>query len=177
MSVADVAERTSRRVDSDADGGSLFDETASWYARLRERSEKIMVDTLCSNAREALRPYRHMYVVFAQCGRLCSIAVPRSLTHGRQQSLGDANTRYRNASLSLGRNRPSPCLSPQHTRFPRPCPGSTATAPYHTIGPRHRLHRAVGERAEPVPFLGRRCRPAARRYRRSLPRRGPRPWR
>lgn len=61
--MADVAERTSKSVDSDADGGSLFDETASWYARLRERSEKIIVDTLCNNAREALRPYRHMYVV------------------------------------------------------------------------------------------------------------------
>ncbi|KAF2846034.1 RINT-1 family protein-like protein [Plenodomus tracheiphilus IPT5] len=60
MSVADVAERTSKSVDSDVDGGSLFDETASWYARLRERSEKIIIDTLCSNAREALRPYRHI---------------------------------------------------------------------------------------------------------------------
>ncbi|KAH9880167.1 hypothetical protein J1614_002193 [Plenodomus biglobosus] len=60
MTVADVAERTSKSVDSDTDGGSLFDETASWYARLRERSEKIIVDTLCSNAREALRPYRHI---------------------------------------------------------------------------------------------------------------------
>ncbi|KAI8939785.1 hypothetical protein NX059_003524 [Plenodomus lindquistii] len=60
MSVADVAERTSKNVDSDTDGGSLFDETASWYARLRERSEKIIIDTLCSNVREALRPYRHI---------------------------------------------------------------------------------------------------------------------
>ncbi|CBX98007.1 similar to RINT-1 family protein [Plenodomus lingam JN3] len=60
MSVADVAERTSKSVDSDADGGSLFDETASWYARLRERSEKIIIDTMGSNAREALRPYRHI---------------------------------------------------------------------------------------------------------------------
>ena len=63
MSVADVAERTSKNVDSDdVDGGSLFDETASWYARLRDRSEKIIIDTLNSNVREALRPYRHMYV-------------------------------------------------------------------------------------------------------------------
>jgi hypothetical protein len=63
MSVADVAERTSKNVESDdVDGGSLFDETASWYARLRERSEKIIIDTLNSNVREALRPYRHMYV-------------------------------------------------------------------------------------------------------------------
>jgi hypothetical protein len=63
MSVADVAERTSKNVESDdVDGGSLFDETASWYARLRERSEKIIIDTLSSNVREALRPYRHMYV-------------------------------------------------------------------------------------------------------------------
>lgn len=67
MSVADVAERTSKQVESDdADGGSLFDETASWYARLRQRSEKIIIDTLTSNVRQALQPYRHMYV--AQCG-------------------------------------------------------------------------------------------------------------
>ncbi|RAR09545.1 rint-1 family protein [Stemphylium lycopersici] len=61
MSVADVAQRTSKNVDSDdVDGGSLFDETASWYARLRDRSEKIIIDTLNSNVREALRPYRHI---------------------------------------------------------------------------------------------------------------------
>jgi len=61
MSVADVAERTSRNVEND-DGGSLFDETASWYARLRDRSEGIIIDTLNSNVRDALRPYRNMYV-------------------------------------------------------------------------------------------------------------------
>ncbi|KAI0590079.1 rint-1 family protein [Pyrenophora tritici-repentis] len=59
MSVADVAERTSRNVEND-DGGSLFDETASWYARLRDRSEGIIIDTLNSNVREALRPYRNI---------------------------------------------------------------------------------------------------------------------
>lgn len=58
MSVADVAERTSKSVEGDGDGGSLFDETANWYARLRERSEKIIIDTLNNNVREALRPYR-----------------------------------------------------------------------------------------------------------------------
>jgi hypothetical protein len=62
MTVADVAERTSKTVGGDNDGGALFDETASWYARLRDRSEKIIIDTLNSNVREALRPYRHMYV-------------------------------------------------------------------------------------------------------------------
>lgn len=61
-SVADVAERTSRTVESDVDGGSLFDETASWYARLRERSERIITDTLTSNVRQALTPYGKMYV-------------------------------------------------------------------------------------------------------------------
>jgi hypothetical protein len=66
MSVADVAERTSKSVGEDTDGGALFDETALWYARLRDRSEKIIIDTLNSNVREALRPYRHMYV--AQTG-------------------------------------------------------------------------------------------------------------
>lgn len=62
MSVADVAERTSKSVGEDTDGGALFDETASWYARLRDRSEQIIADTLNSNVREALRPYRHMCV-------------------------------------------------------------------------------------------------------------------
>jgi len=67
MSVADVAERTSRNVEND-DGGSLFDETASWYARLRDRSEGIIIDTLNSNVRDALRPYRNMYVAqFVTC--------------------------------------------------------------------------------------------------------------
>ncbi len=60
MSVADVAERTSKSVESHGDGGSLFDETASWYAALRDKSEKIIIDTLNSNVREALRPYRHI---------------------------------------------------------------------------------------------------------------------
>jgi hypothetical protein len=60
--VADVAERTSKSVGEDGEGGALFDETASWYARLRDRSEKIIVDTLNSNVRQALRPYHHMYV-------------------------------------------------------------------------------------------------------------------
>ncbi|KAF2827298.1 hypothetical protein CC86DRAFT_393464 [Ophiobolus disseminans] len=36
--VADVAERTSKTVGGDTDGGALFDETASWYARLRDRT-------------------------------------------------------------------------------------------------------------------------------------------
>jgi len=62
MTVADVAERTSKSVGSDSDGAALFDETASWYARLRDRSEKIITDTLNNHVREALRPYRHMCV-------------------------------------------------------------------------------------------------------------------
>ena len=60
MSVADVAGRTSNNVGGDGDGGALFDETASWYTRLRVRSEKIITDTLNNNVREALRAYRHM---------------------------------------------------------------------------------------------------------------------
>jgi hypothetical protein len=59
--VASVAERTSRNVGgSEADAGGLFDETASWYARLRERSEQIITETLVSNVRVALKPYRQM---------------------------------------------------------------------------------------------------------------------
>ncbi|KAL6705305.1 hypothetical protein ACN47E_007115 [Coniothyrium glycines] len=62
MSVADVAGRTSKHVESDDDahGGSLFDETASSYARLRLRSEQIIMDTLTSNVRQAMQPYRHI---------------------------------------------------------------------------------------------------------------------
>jgi len=66
MTVGDVAERTSSTVGGDGDGGALFDETAGWYYRLRVRSEKIITDTLNNNVREALRPYRHMYV--PRCG-------------------------------------------------------------------------------------------------------------
>ncbi|KAH6637459.1 TIP-1 family-domain-containing protein [Boeremia exigua] len=62
--VASVAERTSRNVgasEADAsDAGGLFDETASWYARLRERSEQIITETLVSNVRVALKPYRQI---------------------------------------------------------------------------------------------------------------------
>lgn len=60
MSVADVAERTSSAVGSDADTGALFDETAGAYSRLRIRSEGIIIDVLSQNMREALRPYRHI---------------------------------------------------------------------------------------------------------------------
>ncbi|KAF2129786.1 hypothetical protein P153DRAFT_366295 [Dothidotthia symphoricarpi CBS 119687] len=60
MTVADVAERTSKSVGGDGDGGALFDETALWYARLRDRSEKIIIDTLNNNVREALWPYRQI---------------------------------------------------------------------------------------------------------------------
>ncbi|KAJ4348208.1 uncharacterized protein N0V89_009580 [Didymosphaeria variabile] len=60
MSVADVAERTSKAVGGDSDGGALFDEIAAAYSRLRIRSEKIITDTLNSNVREALRAYRHI---------------------------------------------------------------------------------------------------------------------
>ncbi|KAF1973558.1 RINT-1 family protein-like protein [Bimuria novae-zelandiae CBS 107.79] len=60
MSVADVAERTSKAVGGDSDGGALFDETAAAYSRLRIRSEKIITDTINGNVREALRAYRHI---------------------------------------------------------------------------------------------------------------------
>ncbi|KAF3047653.1 hypothetical protein E8E12_011200 [Didymella heteroderae] len=62
--VASVAERTSKNVGtSEADAseaGGLFDETASWYARLRDRSEQIITETLVSNVRVALKPYRQI---------------------------------------------------------------------------------------------------------------------
>ncbi|KAJ4984793.1 RINT-1 family protein [Stagonosporopsis vannaccii] len=62
--VASVAERTSRNVGASepdaADAGGLFDETASWYARLRDRSEQIIIETLVTNVRVALKPYRQI---------------------------------------------------------------------------------------------------------------------
>ena len=58
----EVAGRTSNAIGTDDDSGALFDETAGWYSRLRIRSEKIIIDNLNSNVREALRPYRNMYV-------------------------------------------------------------------------------------------------------------------
>jgi RAD50-interacting protein 1 len=57
MSTSDVAERTSSAVADNAEDGSLFDETASAYRRLRLRSESILEETVSSNIREALRPY------------------------------------------------------------------------------------------------------------------------
>ncbi|KAH7138103.1 RINT-1 family protein-like protein [Dendryphion nanum] len=60
MTVADVAQRTSSVVGTDGDGGSAFDETAGWYSRLRVSSEKIIIDTLNNNVREALRAYRQI---------------------------------------------------------------------------------------------------------------------
>ncbi|KAF2623431.1 RINT-1 family protein [Macroventuria anomochaeta] len=62
--VASVAERTSKNVGASeanaSDAGGLFDETASWYARLRDRSEQIITETLVSNVRLALKPYRQI---------------------------------------------------------------------------------------------------------------------
>ncbi|KAJ5235570.1 uncharacterized protein N7469_004738 [Penicillium citrinum] len=64
MSIAEVASRTSPAVtDNNAattqspSDGALFDETASAYRRLRQRSESIIVSTLTSNVTAALKPY------------------------------------------------------------------------------------------------------------------------
>ena len=64
MSVADVASRTSQAItdnrsevpDASSDG-ALFDETASAYRRLRQRSESIIISTMTSNTLSALKPY------------------------------------------------------------------------------------------------------------------------
>jgi hypothetical protein len=76
-------------VGEDTGRSALFDETVSSYARLRDRSEKIIIDTLNSNVREALRPCRHMYVT--QSGN--ASVEPASHTYfllSSQKSLGDA---------------------------------------------------------------------------------------
>lgn len=60
MTISDIAARTSSFASNGDDGfidGALFDETASAYGRLKERSELILASTLISNAQNSLRPY------------------------------------------------------------------------------------------------------------------------
>ncbi|KAL4946138.1 hypothetical protein BDV06DRAFT_235370 [Aspergillus oleicola] len=65
MSVADVASRTSPAINNDQSTGALdetpegalFDETASAYRRLRQRSEFIITSTVTNNVRNALKSY------------------------------------------------------------------------------------------------------------------------
>ncbi|KAL4924303.1 RINT-1 family protein [Aspergillus undulatus] len=65
MSVADVASRTSPAVSNcqstgtqdETPEGALFDETASAYRRLRQRSESIITSTVTTNVRNALKSY------------------------------------------------------------------------------------------------------------------------
>lgn len=80
MSVDEVAGRTSSTVGSDGEGGALFDETAGWYSRLRIRSEKIITDTLNSNVREALRPYRHINPWATLSGPSVTVSAPAALS-------------------------------------------------------------------------------------------------
>ncbi|EXJ66361.1 uncharacterized protein A1O5_10513 [Cladophialophora psammophila CBS 110553] len=64
LRVDDVADKTSTAIkssgtetDTDTDGSGLFDQTASAYRRLRERSEEEMLRFFDINLRAALRPY------------------------------------------------------------------------------------------------------------------------
>lgn len=63
LNIADIASRTSKTlIDSHLDemddtNGALFDETANAYARLRARSESVIVETLTTRIREVMRPY------------------------------------------------------------------------------------------------------------------------
>ncbi|OAP64340.1 hypothetical protein AYL99_00312 [Fonsecaea erecta] len=64
LKVDDVADKTSATIksngadlDGDTDGSGLFDQTASAYRRLRERSEEEMLRFFDVNIRGALRPY------------------------------------------------------------------------------------------------------------------------
>lgn len=62
LSVEEVAAKTSatiRNADEilESDGGALFDETASSYRRLRERSEEEIIRALDVNTRNAIRPF------------------------------------------------------------------------------------------------------------------------
>lgn len=60
MTVEAVAERTSSAVGSDEDTGTLFDEMAGKYRRLRTRSEGIMQDMLVNSISATLRPYKRI---------------------------------------------------------------------------------------------------------------------
>ncbi|KAB8659313.1 hypothetical protein FH972_026202 [Carpinus fangiana] len=64
LSVQEVAQRTSATLDPDDDKnidpshtGALFDETAGAYGRLRARSENVVVETIISAVRDALRTF------------------------------------------------------------------------------------------------------------------------
>ncbi len=60
MTVEAVAERTSSAVGSDEDTGTLFDEMAGKYRRLRIRSESIIQDMLVDSINATLRPYKRI---------------------------------------------------------------------------------------------------------------------
>ena len=65
LSVQAVSERISNAVgSSDENTGGLFDETASAYDRLRERTEILIVELLARDMKETLRPYTKTYVEF-----------------------------------------------------------------------------------------------------------------
>jgi len=58
LKVQDVAAKTSSTIkNEESDGGALFDETATVYRRLRERSEAEIIRALDTNVRNALRSY------------------------------------------------------------------------------------------------------------------------
>jgi hypothetical protein len=66
MTLADVAKRTSSSLSIEAsttagedefEGGALFDETATAYARIRSRTENILSELLTNNVRTALNAY------------------------------------------------------------------------------------------------------------------------
>jgi RAD50-interacting protein 1 len=66
MTLADVAKKTSSSLSSDPstpaggdefEGGALFDETASAYARIQSRTESVLSELLTNNVRTALNSY------------------------------------------------------------------------------------------------------------------------
>ena len=169
MTVADVAERTSSAVGSDADTGALFDETAGAYSRLRIRSEGIIIDLLSQNIREALRPYRHMYsspppLLNCPNTNQPSPQQPLELPHGSPLLKPDR-------PLPNRRARPPPNL-PQHlAQLPRARPRPRAPPPHHARPAARPLRRPVGRRAHAPPLLHRGRDPAGHGPRRHLPRR------
>jgi hypothetical protein len=120
-------------VGEDTGRSALFDETVSSYARLRDRSEKIIIDTLNSNVREALRPCRHMYVT--QSGN--ASVEPASHTYfllSSQKSLGDAQRLGRQSRAHGKSTHFSHTCAPRWVPGARSCVGAAAARHQSSAG-------------------------------------------
>lgn len=84
--ISDIASKTSATLETGEDAdmggtatGALFDETATAYARLRSRSEEVLMNTVTSAFRDQLRPY-------ARSATWSLLAVPPSGSSGESRT-------------------------------------------------------------------------------------------